>query len=150
MFGRGLAGISVIKNVHAQVGKSTLARQVAATYPNSLYLDLESERDRARLGEPELNLPQWQAPCWTRYGCVAGSPIATPPIMMNVVCAGWSILGKRSFQCVKVFKPCRWCICAKFLGEWVRTPLSRPFSLLARRVCWQRCKRCRFCCCRFR
>ena len=42
-----------------QVGKTTLARQLAAEQP-SLYFDLESERDRARLGEPELNLPLWQ------------------------------------------------------------------------------------------
>ena len=42
-----------------QVGKTTLARQLAAERP-SIYLDLESERDRARLGEPELNLPPWQ------------------------------------------------------------------------------------------
>jgi uncharacterized protein len=42
-----------------QVGKTTLARQLATEQP-SLYLDLESERDRARLGEPELNLPLWQ------------------------------------------------------------------------------------------
>ena len=42
-----------------QVGKTTLARQLAAEQ-SSLYFDLESERDRARLGEPELNLPLWQ------------------------------------------------------------------------------------------
>lgn len=42
-----------------QVGKTTLALQLAAERP-SVYLDLESERDRARLGEPELSLPQWQ------------------------------------------------------------------------------------------
>jgi uncharacterized protein len=43
-----------------QVGKTTLARQLAAEQPSSLYFDLESERDRARLREPELNLPLWQ------------------------------------------------------------------------------------------
>lgn len=42
-----------------QVGKTTLALQLASELP-SIYLDLESERDRARLGEPELNLPLWQ------------------------------------------------------------------------------------------
>ncbi len=42
-----------------QVGKTTLALQLAAERP-SIYLDLESERDRARLGEPELSLPLWQ------------------------------------------------------------------------------------------
>jgi predicted AAA+ superfamily ATPase len=39
-----------------QVGKTTLALEVARTR-RSLYLDLESERDRARLAEPELYLP---------------------------------------------------------------------------------------------
>jgi predicted AAA+ superfamily ATPase len=42
-----------------QVGKTTLALQLAQEQA-SVYLDLESERDRARLGEPELNLPAWQ------------------------------------------------------------------------------------------
>jgi uncharacterized protein len=37
-----------------QVGKTTLARQVAAQHPNSVFLDLESRADRARLAEPEL------------------------------------------------------------------------------------------------
>lgn len=40
-----------------QVGKTTLARELARTRP-SVYLDLESEADRAKLGEPELYLPQ--------------------------------------------------------------------------------------------
>jgi hypothetical protein len=39
-----------------QVGKTTLALKVAQTVP-SLYLDLESERDRAKLAQPELYLP---------------------------------------------------------------------------------------------
>ena len=39
-----------------QVGKTTLALAVAQGHP-SVYLDLESERDRARLAEPELLLP---------------------------------------------------------------------------------------------
>ena len=38
-----------------QVGKTTLALEVARTLP-SIYLDLESERDRARLTQPELYL----------------------------------------------------------------------------------------------
>ena len=38
-----------------QVGKTTLAGEVAKTIP-SIYLDLESERDRAKLAEPELYL----------------------------------------------------------------------------------------------
>ncbi|MGE0349247.1 ATP-binding protein [Hydrogenophaga sp.] len=42
-----------------QVGKTTLALDVAQQRP-SLYLDLESERDRARLAEPELYLSQHQ------------------------------------------------------------------------------------------
>jgi uncharacterized protein len=39
-----------------QVGKTTLALEVAQTRP-SLYLDLESEADRTKLAEPELYLP---------------------------------------------------------------------------------------------
>ena len=38
-----------------QVGKTTLALEVAANIP-SIYLDLESERDRAKLTQPELYL----------------------------------------------------------------------------------------------
>ncbi|MCW3846002.1 ATP-binding protein [Sphingomonas sp. LB-2] len=38
-----------------QVGKTTLARMIGAERP-SLYLDLESDADRARLAEPELYL----------------------------------------------------------------------------------------------
>lgn len=37
-----------------QVGKTTLARQLAARHPGSVFLDLESSADRARLAEPEL------------------------------------------------------------------------------------------------
>jgi uncharacterized protein len=37
-----------------QVGKTTLARQVAARHPGSVFLDLELRADRARLAEPEL------------------------------------------------------------------------------------------------
>lgn len=40
-----------------QVGKTTLALAVAGTRP-SVYLDLESEADRAKLAEPELYLSQ--------------------------------------------------------------------------------------------
>lgn len=40
-----------------QVGKTTLALEVAKSRP-SIYLDLESEADRAKLAEPELYLPQ--------------------------------------------------------------------------------------------
>lgn len=40
-----------------QAGKTTLALEVAKTRP-SLYLDLESEGDRAKLAEPELYLSQ--------------------------------------------------------------------------------------------
>ena len=35
-----------------QVGKTTLARAIATEHPNSLYLDLESAADRARLEQP--------------------------------------------------------------------------------------------------
>ena len=38
-----------------QVGKTTLALEVAKTVP-SLYLDLESESDRSKLAQPELCL----------------------------------------------------------------------------------------------
>lgn len=37
-----------------QVGKTTLARQVAAGMPNAVFLDLELEADRARLARPDL------------------------------------------------------------------------------------------------
>jgi uncharacterized protein len=37
-----------------QVGKTTLARAVAAQHPNALVLDLERESDRAALAQPEL------------------------------------------------------------------------------------------------
>jgi len=40
-----------------QVGKTTLALEIAKAQP-SVYLDLESEADRAKLSEPELYLPQ--------------------------------------------------------------------------------------------
>ncbi|KAB2961828.1 MAG: ATP-binding protein [Thermoanaerobaculia bacterium] len=40
-----------------QVGKTTLALEVSRDRP-SVHLDLESEGDRAKLGEPELYLPQ--------------------------------------------------------------------------------------------
>lgn len=40
-----------------QVGKTTLAQQLAASQP-SLYLDLEAPSDRAKLAEPELYLRQ--------------------------------------------------------------------------------------------
>jgi predicted AAA+ superfamily ATPase len=40
-----------------QVGKTTLALEIAGTQP-SVYLDLESESDRARLADPELYLAQ--------------------------------------------------------------------------------------------
>lgn len=39
-----------------QVGKTTLARQLAAEYPGSIWLDLERAADRAQLSEPELFL----------------------------------------------------------------------------------------------
>ncbi|MBI5899873.1 MAG: ATP-binding protein [Rhodocyclales bacterium] len=35
-----------------QVGKTTLARQVAATRPGAVFLDMEDEADRARLAQP--------------------------------------------------------------------------------------------------
>jgi predicted AAA+ superfamily ATPase len=41
-----------------QVGKTTLALDVAAKHPGSIYLDLESEADRFKLSEPELYLSE--------------------------------------------------------------------------------------------
>ena len=42
-----------------QVGKTTLAREITASWPdNAVYLDMESPRDLARLQEPELYLEQ--------------------------------------------------------------------------------------------
>ena len=40
-----------------QVGKTTLALEIAESRP-SIYLDLESDADRARLAEPELYLAE--------------------------------------------------------------------------------------------
>lgn len=39
-----------------QVGKSTLARAIAADTPDAIYLDLEAQEDRGRLANPELFL----------------------------------------------------------------------------------------------
>ena len=44
-----------------QVGKTTLARQVAATYPGAILLDLERPSDLAKLQAPELYLEQHAA-----------------------------------------------------------------------------------------
>lgn len=41
-----------------QVGKTTLAREIAARQ-NGVYLDLESPRDRSKLADPELFLSQF-------------------------------------------------------------------------------------------
>lgn len=41
-----------------QVGKTTLARAIAAEHPDALVLDLERPADRAQLAEPELFLAQ--------------------------------------------------------------------------------------------
>ena len=43
-----------------QVGKTTLARQIADNQPGSLYLDLEAREDREKLAEPVLFLRQYQ------------------------------------------------------------------------------------------
>lgn len=43
-----------------QVGKTTLARQIADSRPGSIYLDLEAREDRAKLLEPVLFLRQYQ------------------------------------------------------------------------------------------
>ena len=37
-----------------QIGKTTLAKQIAATFPDALYLDLESPQARARLNQADL------------------------------------------------------------------------------------------------
>ena len=66
-----------------QAGKTTLALKAAKTLPGSICLDLESERDRTRLAQPELYLADhldklgakanalantccWALPRWTR------------------------------------------------------------------------------------
>lgn len=41
-----------------QVGKTTLARAIAAQHPGALFLDLERPADRAQLAQPELFLAQ--------------------------------------------------------------------------------------------
>jgi predicted AAA+ superfamily ATPase len=43
-----------------QVGKTTLARTLAAEFPGALLLDLEQESDRARLVNPQLFLSQYR------------------------------------------------------------------------------------------
>jgi uncharacterized protein len=43
-----------------QVGKTTLAKQVLEETQNSIYLDLEKAKDRAKLREPELFLEQFK------------------------------------------------------------------------------------------
>ena len=43
-----------------QVGKTTLARTLAAELPGSLFLDLEQESDRARLVNPQLFFSQYR------------------------------------------------------------------------------------------
>jgi uncharacterized protein len=43
-----------------QVGKTTLARQIADSRPSSLYLDLEARSDRDKLEEPALFLQQYE------------------------------------------------------------------------------------------
>ncbi len=66
MFSRQLQSVIENRLQHApavallgprQVGKTTLARAVAARYPGALLLDLERESDRAVLLRPELFLP---------------------------------------------------------------------------------------------
>jgi uncharacterized protein len=47
-----------------QVGKTTLALAVSKGIP-SIYLDLESERDRAKLEQAELYLTSWSF--WTKF-----------------------------------------------------------------------------------
>jgi len=43
-----------------QVGKTTLAREIAEKRPGSVYLDLESPANRDRLADPELYLQQFE------------------------------------------------------------------------------------------
>ena len=43
-----------------QVGKTTLAREIADSRPGSLYLDLEAREDREKLSEPVLFLKQYE------------------------------------------------------------------------------------------
>jgi predicted AAA+ superfamily ATPase len=41
-----------------QVGKTTLALEIAKQRPSSIYLDLESDGDRAKLSDPQLYLAE--------------------------------------------------------------------------------------------
>src|ERR1017187_1640719 len=43
-----------------QVGKTTLAREIADSHPGALYLDLEAREDREKLVEPVLFLRQYE------------------------------------------------------------------------------------------
>ncbi len=43
-----------------QVGKTTLARAVAAKHPGAVFVDLESRVERQRIREPHLVLPAWR------------------------------------------------------------------------------------------
>ena len=43
-----------------QVGKTTLAREIAGSHPGALYLDLEAKEDREKLVEPVLFLRQYE------------------------------------------------------------------------------------------
>jgi predicted AAA+ superfamily ATPase len=59
-----------------QAGKTTLALEVAKARP-AVYLDLESEADRAKLSEPELYLPQHEDGRGTNRS--SGAPSAREP-----------------------------------------------------------------------
>jgi hypothetical protein len=41
-----------------QVGKTTLALEIAKQRPSSIYLDLESDGDQAKLSDPQLYLAE--------------------------------------------------------------------------------------------
>ena len=43
-----------------QAGKTTLARAIADSFPAAIFLDLESEADRARLARPDLFFPRYR------------------------------------------------------------------------------------------
>jgi predicted AAA+ superfamily ATPase len=65
-----------------QVGKTTLARALAAERPDSVVLDLERPADRSRLAQPSAYFPRrcestswsWTPSGSKPYGCEADSP----------------------------------------------------------------------------
>ena len=60
-----------------QVGKTTLALDVGESR-SALYLDLESEQDRAKLAQPELYLADHQDKLWSSWMKCTALPACFP------------------------------------------------------------------------